>query len=396
MLAESPGYLSDVRLSPKGDRIAYFVHPYKYDDRGGVAVVDLKGNAKLLSDGYWGLEGIAWSPTGDEVLFSGGSSYSSFVVRGVTLDGKMRVVRDSAGGLTIHDIAADGRWLVTRDDIHRDAFAKGPYSPAEVSVSFLDYTQTIDLTPDGRTLLLTEENGIFGNFYTTCIRKTDGSPVVRLGPGFAAEFSPDGRWALAGIARSPDELVLYPTGAGQPRNLPVGKAGGISSARWFADGRRVLFCGAEPGHAGRCYVDDVSGGEPRAVTPEGTISGIPSKDGKFILAQDTDQRWLRYPIDGGQPSVVTALKTSDNVLRWPQENTLLVRGPNSDLPVRVERLDLATGKRMLVQELATSDLAGAMEVTNMAITDDGKWYAYGVEKQSSTLFLIEPNQAPKL
>ncbi len=389
VLVEHSGYLSDLRFSPQGDKIAYFVHPYRYDDRGGVAVVDLKGNSKTLSAGYWGLEGIAWSRSGDEVLFSGGSSYSSFVVRGATLAGKTRVVRDSAGGLTIHDIADDGRWLVTRDDIHRDAFAKGPFSQAEVPVSFLDYTQTIDLTADGRTLLLTEENGIFGDFYTVCIRQTDGSPVVRLGPGFAQGLSPDGKWALAGIARSPDELVIYPTGAGQPRNLAVGQVRGISGARWFADGQHVLFCGSEAGHGSRCYVDDVAGGSPRALTPEGTDSGIPSKDGKLVLVQDTQRRWLLFPAEGGQPRPLSSLTARDEVLRWPEANAVLARGPSSALPVRVERVDLITGKRTLVAQFA-SDLGGAMEVTNLAITDDGRWYAYGVEKQNSTLFLIEP------
>jgi len=38
VLYESSGYLSDPRFSPRGDRIAFFEHPAKWDDRGGVAV----------------------------------------------------------------------------------------------------------------------------------------------------------------------------------------------------------------------------------------------------------------------------------------------------------------------------------------------------------------------
>ncbi len=390
VLVEANGYLSDVRFSPKGDRIAYFVHSYRYDDRGGIGVVDLNGKAKMLSEGYWGLEGIAWSPTGDEVLFSGGSSYSSFVVRGVTLEGKTRVVRDSAGGLTMHDIAADGGWLVTRDDIHRDAFAKGPYSPAEVPVSFLDYTQTNDLTPDGRSLLLTEENGIFGDFYTTCLRQTDGSPVVRLGPGFALQFSPDGKWALALVAYSPNELVAYPTGAGQARQIALGNVTSVSDASWFANGHQVLIIGSEAGHGSRAYVGEVSGETPRAVTPEGIQTGYPSKDGKLVLAKDADGHWLEFPVEGGQGRPMPSLTANDVVVRWPDANTVLVRPAVAVFPVRVDRLDLATGKRTPVAQFASSDLAGAMYVSQMTMTDDARWYAYAVEKQNSTLFLIEP------
>ena len=390
VLVEDTGYFSDLRFSPKGDKIAYFVHPYRWDDRGGVAVVDLKGNVKTLSDGYWGLEGLAWSRSADEILFSGGSAYSSFVVRGATLDGKTRVVRDSAGGLTIHDVSDDGRWLATRDDIHRDAFAKGPFSKDEVSVAFLDYTQTSDLTPDGRTLLLTEENGIFGDFYTTCLRQTDGSPVVRLGPGFAEQLSPDGKWALSIIARSPNELVMYPTGAGQPQRLSLSNIPTVSDAFWFADGRHVLVIGSETGHGSRAYIADISGGAPRAVTPEGTQLAMPSKDGKFVLAQGADERWAVYPIEGGQPRAVSSLTAKDIVVHWLDDNTVMVRSPWSELPVRVKKIDLSTGKRIPVAQFASSDLVGAMYVSRMAVTEDGKWYAYAVEKQNSTLFLIEP------
>ncbi|HSB35318.1 MAG TPA: protein kinase, partial [Thermoanaerobaculia bacterium] len=54
ILCETGGYLSNPRFSPRGDRIAFFEHPWKYDDRGEVAVVDLAGKKTILSGGYWG------------------------------------------------------------------------------------------------------------------------------------------------------------------------------------------------------------------------------------------------------------------------------------------------------------------------------------------------------
>src|ERR1019366_1766039 len=53
VLREVSGYMTDVRFSPKGDRIAYFEHPRKWDDRGSVNMVDLAGKNTVLSDGYW-------------------------------------------------------------------------------------------------------------------------------------------------------------------------------------------------------------------------------------------------------------------------------------------------------------------------------------------------------
>jgi hypothetical protein len=114
VLREVSGYMSDLRVSPKGDRIAYFEHPRKWDDRGSVNLVDLNRKNTVLSDGYWSERGLAWSPNGDEVLFSASRSGGSFTVYAVTPSGSLRVAYQPPGGLTIEDLARDGRWLATR------------------------------------------------------------------------------------------------------------------------------------------------------------------------------------------------------------------------------------------------------------------------------------------
>ncbi len=63
VLFETGGYLSDPRFSPKGDRIAFFEHPWRYDDRGQVAVVDLAGKKTVLTGGYWGRKASPGRPT---------------------------------------------------------------------------------------------------------------------------------------------------------------------------------------------------------------------------------------------------------------------------------------------------------------------------------------------
>jgi hypothetical protein len=318
------------------------------------------------------------------------------VVRGVTLAGSTRVVRDSAGGLTIHDIAGDGRWLVTRDDIYRDVFGRGPDSRGEVPLAFLDYTQPNDVTPDGRTLLMTEENGIFGDFYTVCIRGTNGSPVVRIGEGLGGNFSPDGKWATGVVPRSPNELYLYPTGAGQAQKLSLGAVKQVDSALWFRDGKNILVCGTEPGHGSRCYAHDLTG-TPRPVTPENTTDGVPSPDGKSAIARSsTDGKWYIFPAEGGEPRLIPSMASTDTVVRWPEAGSVIIRGALSELPARVDRVDLKTGKRSALARFAPADLTGSIASYNLTVSDDGKWYAYSVAKQNSTLFLIEPTKGPKL
>ncbi|MEO6529041.1 MAG: protein kinase, partial [Gemmatimonadaceae bacterium] len=116
VLLESAGYLSDVRVSPDGGRIAVMEHPVKYDDRGVVSVVNRKGDRRVLTTDFWGIEGVAWSSDGRRILFGGATDAAFYQIHSVTLDGKASVVLPSAGTLTIYDVSRAGRWLLTRDD----------------------------------------------------------------------------------------------------------------------------------------------------------------------------------------------------------------------------------------------------------------------------------------
>jgi Tol biopolymer transport system component len=388
ILYEAAGYVSDLRFSPDGMHIAFFVHPIKYDDRGGVVVVDLAGKATTLSDGYWGLEGLAWSRDGKEVLFSSGNSYSAFVVYAVTLAGKRREALESAGGMTIQDVSQDGRWLVTRDDIRRDMLGRAPGAKGEQNLSFLDFSQPSDLSPDGRTLLFSEEGGVFGTNYAVCIRKMDGSPPVRLGEGLAAALSPDGKWALSVIYTSPVQLALYPTGAGEPRKLNRGNLENINSAVWYSDGKRILVCGNEPGQASRCYALEISDGQLRPVTPEGTLRGEISPDGKQILVLRGSGDFALVSAEGGEPRPLQFLGAHDEFVRWSADGRSLFVFSGSALPAPVERVDLATGRRTVVLRLVPPDLTGVLGVSDVKITDGASAYVYAYDQQRSSLFLI--------
>ena len=88
---EYAGYLSDVRVSPRGDRIAFLEHPVRYDNRGSAVIVDRTGRRLAASDAYWGEEGLAWARGGDEILFSAGEGLTDMAVRSLTPSGQKRL-----------------------------------------------------------------------------------------------------------------------------------------------------------------------------------------------------------------------------------------------------------------------------------------------------------------
>ena len=393
VLAETGGYFSNPRFSPRGDRIAFFEHPQKFDDRGSVAVVDLSGHKTVLAGGYYAEEGLAWSPDGREVLFSAGDAYNDFRVFGVALDGRLRSVAQSAGGLTLLDVAPDGRWIASRDDLWREMFFSGPGQEHERSLAWLDASYPSALTPDGKTLLFTEESPRAGKGYSSCVRGTDGSPVVRLGAGAGFDITRDGRSVLAGVLDDPEHLMIYPTGAGQPRSLDPGRIVSFETASLFPDGRRVLASGHEAGQAVRCFVQDVDGGKPRAVTPEGTTDGWVSPDGRSILARETGGLRM-YPVDGGEPRAVPGAGPGDSVVRWLADGRILLVSLWWDVPARVESLDPATGRREPFRIIGPANLAGALQIGPVVFSEDGRSFAYSVRRMASHLFLVTPASLP--
>ena len=394
VLYETSGYVSDMRMSPSGDRIAFFDHPLRNDDRGAVAVVDLAGTKTTLSDGYWGLQGLAWSRDGREVLFSGGLSYVQFRVYGVTLGGRLRSALESAGGLTMHDVGPDGRWLVTRDDRSRTTMMKPAGARDEIDLSWFDFTTPTSLSPDGRTILFTEASSVVGNNYAAALRRTDGSPVVRLGEGSATDLSRDGRSALAILPSAPPIVVVYPTGAGETRRLDAGPIRTYDTAVWFPDGRHVLTCGSEPSRASRCYMQDLAG-PPRAITPDDTSDGLVAPDGRHVLVRTGgagvpkrgDTKTLLYSIDGGEPRQVPGVTPDDRLLRFaPDGRSIVVK--SVQLSGRVERVFLDTGRRELVQAIAAPQ-GGLTNVGVVVLADDPNVYAYALNRRLSRLFLVQ-------
>jgi len=385
VLREVSGSLSDVRFSPKGDRIAYFEHPRKWDDRGSVNLVDLAGNNTVLSEGYWSLRGLSWAPAGDEILFSASQSGGSFTIYGLSMEGKRRNAYQPPGGFIIQDVAPDGRWLATRLDYRYAAMVHTPDMTGDQDLSWLNTSHARALSQDGQTLLFSETT--IGTNYAVCLRKTDGSPVLRLGEGWAAGLSADGKWVLAVVQTLPPKLLIYPTGPGDTRQLERGNIEHYATAAWFPDGKSVLISGNEPGKGVRFYVQEIRGG-PRPVTPEGARDGLLSADGNLILARRPEGYFI-YPIAGGEPRPVPGLTPDDILALWSADGRSALVYRRGEIPYRVERVDLANGHRTLFKEFAPPDRTGLLSLREVFVTNDLRSYAYTAYYQVSSLFVSD-------
>ena len=391
VLYETGGWISHPRISRKGDMIAFVDHPIQGDSIGTVAVVDLNGKTKLLSQSYGGgAVGLAWSPKGDEVWVTATLIGIDRSVFAVTLSGKERLVARVPADLTLQDVMPDGRALLARDSWRRGLIVHREDDPVEHDFTWLDWSFPVTLSADGKTLLFREEGEAGGASYAVYVRKTDGSPAVRLGDGQSLALSPDGKWALACRGDKETDLFLLPTGPGEPRSLQ-GHDIMHSAATFFPDGKRILMAGTEPNHGLRLYVQDLDTDKVEAVTPEGTngFSFALSPDGHSIAAVGPDDKAYLFPVPAGDPVPIRGLQAGEVPVAWTADGRSLYIYRGGELPAKVYRLEITTGNRVLWKQLTPPDPAGVEFVGPVLPTPDGKSYVYGYRRLLSDLYLVE-------
>jgi len=392
ILYETAGWVSHPRVSPRGDAVAFLDHPQFGDDAGSVALIDRNGKKTMLSEGWSSAQGLAWSPSGEEVWFSATEAGSARALYAVTRAGRRRLVAKSPGVLTLEDISEDGRALLDHANDRLGLIGLGADSKTR-NLSWLDWSRAPILSQDGGTLVFTEEGEGGGPGYSVYLRKPDGSPAVRLGEGEGLALSPDGKWVLAALPRSaPAPLILLPTGAGEPRALPKDAINHESVlASFFPDGRRIVFTGNEPGHGRRAWIQDLDGGKARPITPEGVVGTLLSPDSRFVVARGQDQKPALYPVEGGPARPIEGLDPNDQLLRWSDDQRFLYVShfrPLS-LTAKVYRVEVSTGRRELWKELTVPDPTGISGVRAGAMTSDGKTFVFGYRQHLSDLYAVD-------
>jgi Tol biopolymer transport system component/predicted Ser/Thr protein kinase len=389
VLYQTGGWLSHPRVSSKGDMVAFIEHPVRRDDAGSIAVVDLSGKKQTLSTGWETAWGLGWSPNGNEIWFSSTRIGYGRYLSAVNLSGKERLLAREPGTLTLQDVAKDGRVLITRDVPRVGMVGRTSGNTKERDLSWLDWSAPRDLSLDGKQLLFTESGEAGGENYSSYLRGTDGSPAIRLGDGSSFALSPDQKWALAGLPSPPVQFNLLPTGSGESKQLTHDQINHLD-ARWFPDGKRLLFSGDEPGKGVRLYVQDMNGGPAKPVTNEGVNGSLIaiSPDGKQVAMVGPDQKPSLLTIDSGELKPIHGLEVGDAPIAWTSDGRSLFVYRLGEVPATVNRLDLATNRKQLWKQLVPPDVSGVTDISAILITSDGNNYVYEYGRTLSDLYLV--------
>jgi len=337
---------------------------------------------------WWGL---AWAPGGREVWYAvAESSGRQCTLFALDLSGRERLILRAPGAVTLHDVSTDGKVLAAFDQVTSRLEFRDSAAAAPRDLSWKEGGYLSDVSPNGVVLFFEpgDSGGPNGSVYMR--RPADAEPV-RISDGIGIALSDDGTKALVRSHNEPVRLSIVPiSGLAQP--LDVGALDDVGGSGWLKDGRLVLEI-RRPGESGVVYVRPVNGGALARLLPAGMhIGGVRpfSPDGQRLLAfNDKDERYeiCTTPATGeGTCTPLAGALESDAFAGWSADSRSIFFYKPYPVPVRVERLDVATGRRELFTTLHPAS-AAVSGLRNLIVTPDGALvYHYG--RSRSALYVI--------
>lgn len=388
LLYESDGWISQIRFSPDGKRIAFTNHPRVGDNAGLVSVYDLtSGKSTDVTGRLAALNGISWTPDGKELWYSGHDrSGNRYQLYSTDRQGNHRQITSSPGHILLYDISTQGQVLLSLFDPRRGVVAFPEGAEKGIDLSWFEWSFGTDLSDDGKLLLITEMGEGAGDAYAIYLRKTDGSPAIRLGSGWGLSLSPDHKHVVAISYPHNEKMYLLPTGAGEIRDLHKHS----ELYDWVTFTNRpdeVIYSGRSGKRSTGLFLQNVHSGAVRRITDDQV--GLPyviSQDGRLVAATDLSGTTQIYPVEQGQGEKRTVDVPGYFPVQFAEDNSFLYLAKFSGV-ADIVKYELSTGKTTFWKNIKPDDPAGVGQLGPIQITPDGKTYAYSYRRQLTDLYL---------
>ncbi len=389
VLYRTSGWLSNSRVSPAGDAVAFIEHPVRHDDAGSVRLVDQRGTASTLSEGWASASGLAWRSR-SEVYFTASRGNGPRSVWGVTIRGSLRPIGQAPGGLTLRDIAPDGRVLLSVESRRLEMAGSVAGEAEERDLSLTDWSRVQQISADGSLLLFDEGGEGVGWRTVTYIRNLRSGEIVRLREGIAQGFDAN---ASAAIILSEDRARLYKAPvSGKPPEEFATSGLTYQWARPFPDGKKLLALANRPKQPLQLYIQDAESGKAEALTgPMMVRNASASPDGQSVAVLTPEGVLEIYETAGHQKREIASNEPLAPI-RWSNDGRWLYvmhLAASVQSSARISRLDASTGQLSPWKLLKPSDTIGVNAITGVSIADDERSYVYSYRRVLSELYLAE-------
>jgi DNA-binding winged helix-turn-helix (wHTH) protein/sugar lactone lactonase YvrE len=377
----SRGWIDSLRVSPAGDRVAFFDHPVRDDDGGRLQLADRQGRVTSLTGLWSSAAGLAWSRSGKEIWFSASRQGVTRAVYAVSRAGSIRKISNAPFSLHLFDLSRDGRALVALDDVRMYMAAQLAGEETASDVSNLDSSHVDGITRDGRILLFTEASEAVGVHYAAYTLDRKSGRAVRFASGRGLALSPDGKSALTIDPEDRGFLTLTTLATGTSKKIP---GGGFEYqwAKFLPDGNTLLAGGAYPLEPLSICKQSLIGGTPVAIAGAPYMDSVEVSGGGIRLAGITAGQLQVFDLQTGKTQPVPFHERGAPVA-WSEDGDTLYVATLGGKPNRILRLDLLSGRSELWK---TIDGSGRLAGVVAAPAADA--FAYSSEVNFSRLYVV--------
>jgi hypothetical protein len=107
-----------------------------------------------------------------------------------------------------------------------------------------------------------------------------------------------------------------------------------------------------------------------------------------VLGVAADSSKALYPIGGELPQPLPHLDEDFFPVQWSEDGLSLYGYHLGEFPCKVYKINVATGKASMVQELRPTAPAGVVLIAPVVVSHDGTRFAYSYNQTLSALYLV--------
>lgn len=109
------------------------------------------------------------------------------------------------------------------------------------------------------------------------------------------------------------------------------------------------------------------------ISPEGVdaLAFAISPDGQLVAGIGPDQKGYLYSTSGGEPRAINGMDVGDIPTNFSQDGHPIYLYRSGEVPAKVYRLDLASGKKSVWKDIAPLDPTGVSTIGPILMTPDG-------------------------
>ena len=164
------------------------------------------------------------------------------------------------------------------------------------------------------------------------------------------------------------EVSVASTGVGESKQLTDDKTDHFNFA-WLPDSKSIVYSAAESGHPARSYLLDTQGGTPRHSRPRARLLVCLHRMASSFWPSMRNARAGSTRSLGGEPVKLNFVPNPDERIMAffdQQEKSAGAHRYPLVSPVKVTRVDIATGRREPFKEIMPADPAGVQAICNPA------------------------------